>query len=67
MVHIKIDMNILSIVFKARKQSEVRTGNVCGFLGQLENSCPLQVLLQLVNARDGVCHKFISCFSENVS
>lgn len=57
MLYIKIEMNILSIVFKSRKQPEVGTGNVYCLLGQLEDSGPLQVPLQLINARDGVCHK----------
>lgn len=41
MIYLKIEMSFLSIVFNTRKQSEVRTGNICGLLGQPENSCPL--------------------------
>lgn len=66
MIYIKVEMNILSIVFKARKQPEARTGNVWCLLGQLENRGPSQGLPQLVNARDGFAPSLL-CFSENVS
>lgn len=60
-------MNILHIVSKARKQSRVKTGNVCDLLEKFENIFLLKVFLHPVNAQDCFCHKFASCFSENVS